>query len=261
MRARRVAIVVLVAAMSVGCVRIDSGHRGVLWKLIGGTDLEQSYGEGVHIVAPWNKMIPYDTRLQENLESLEILTSNGLSVGLDVSVRYRPDPAMLPALHQEIGPNYYQKIIKQAVRSQVRKVVGGYTPEEIYSTKRPEVADGAFQAVKDSVEEKQLLIDAILIRNIKLPAQLERAISDKLEEEQRAQKMQFVLKREEREAERKRIEAKGIADFQKIVSAGISENLLRWKGIEATAELATSENAKVVVIGSGKDGLPLILNQ
>jgi regulator of protease activity HflC (stomatin/prohibitin superfamily) len=141
----------------------------------------------------------------------------------------------------------------------VRKVVGQYTPEEVYSTKRDEVADEIFESVLGAMAEKQVILDAIFLRNVALPEKLRTAIEEKLQEEQRAEKMKFTLARERQEADRKRIEAQGIADFQKIVSQGISEELLKWKGIEATQELANSSNAKVVVIGSGESGLPLIL--
>ncbi len=260
MKIRGAAIALIVALVTTGCVRIDSGHRGVLFKWFGGTQ-DEVFGEGVHIVAPWNRMIPYDVRYQDRLESLDILTSNGLSVGMEVSVRFYPVAADLPKLHMEIGQTYYDKIVKPILRSQIRSVVGGYTPEEIYASKRPEVQKGIFEAVKSEIEKKPLLVEAVLIRSVKLPTQLEQAISDKLEEEQRSLKMHFVLERELQEAERKRIEAQGVADFQTIVSKGISHNLLRWKGIEATQALATSTNSKVVVIGAGADGLPLILGQ
>ena len=258
MTARGVVIALIAASVGLGCVRIDSGHRGVLFKWFGGTQ-DEVYGEGVEFVWPWNRLIPYDIRVQDRLEANSILTSNGLSVSMDVSVRFHPEETELATLHREIGAAYYEKIVKPIVRSEVRKIVGGYTPEEIYSSKRPEVEQKIYESVKAAIEKKPLIVEAVLIRNIGLPEQLKNAISDKLEEEQRSLKMQFVLARERQEAERKRIEAKGIADFQDIVSAGISQNLLRWKGIEATEALAQSDNAKVVVIGSGEGGLPLIL--
>lgn len=260
MRIRSVAIALIAALVATGCVRIDSGHRGVLFKWFGGTQ-DEVFGEGVHIIAPWNKLIPYDIRYQDRMESLDILTSNGLSVGMEVSVRFYPRSEDLPKLHMEIGRSYYDTIVKPILRSRLRSIVGGYTPEEIYASKRPEVQKGIFEAVKNEIEKKPLEVEAVMIRSVKLPTQLEKAISEKLEEEQRSLKMHFVLERERQEAERKRIEARGVADFQNIVAKGISENLLRWKGIEATQALAGSENAKVVVIGAGADGLPLILGQ
>ncbi len=256
--ASRLTIALIAILVGTGCVRIDAGHRGVLFKWFGGTQ-DEVFPEGVHIVAPWNRMMTYDVRMQDRIEKVEILTSNGLSVRMDVSVRFRLVAAQLPELQKTIGPAFFEKIVQPIVRSEVRKIVGGYTPEQIYASKRPEVESSIFLAVKNEIEKKPLEVDAVMIRGVELPVQLQKAISEKLEEEQRALKMRFVLLREEQEAERKRIEAKGIADFQKIVSAGISHNLLRWKGIEATQALAGSDNAKVVVIGGGEDGLPLIL--
>lgn len=259
MNARGVAIAIIAASVGVGCVRVDTGHRGVLFKWIGGTQTDQVYAEGVHLVAPWNRMYLYDVRVQDRLETVQILTSNGLSVGLEVSVRFSLRQSDLPQLQMDIGHGYYEKIVKPVLRSEIRKIVGNYTPEELYSTRRTEVEGSVFEEVKTQIEKRPIDVDAVLLRNVDLPPQLKEAIAEKLEEQQRALKMEFVLNRERQEAERKRIEAKGIADFQDIVSKGISENLLRWKGIEATEALSQSANAKVVVIGSGKDGLPLIL--
>ncbi|MEN8159773.1 MAG: prohibitin family protein [Myxococcota bacterium] len=244
---------------TLSCFRtIDSGRAGVLWTLMGGTQ-EEVYGEGVHIVAPWNRLTRYDIRTQDRKELLHILTNNGLSVNLEASVRYRPEPAELPRLHAEIGPSYYDVILAPVLRSESRKVGGRYSPEEIYASKRELVGQELLEEARSAIEGKHVLLEAILIRDVALPENIKKAISEKLEEEQRALKMEFTLNREKQEAERKRIEAGGIADFQKIVATGISEELLRWKGIEATEKLASSENAKVVVIGSGKDGMPLIL--
>ncbi len=244
---------------TLSCFRtIDSGRAGVLWTLIGGTQ-EEVYGEGVHIVAPWNRLTRYDVRTQDRKELLHILTNNGLSVSIEASVRYRPESSELPRLHAEIGPEYYDVILAPTLRSESRKVGGRYSPEEIYSSKREVVEQEILGEAIRAVKGKHVLLEAILIRDVDLPDNIKRAISEKLEEEQKALKMEFTLNRERQEAERKRIEAAGIADFQKIVATGISGELLRWKGIEATEKLASSENAKVVVIGSGKDGLPLIL--
>ncbi len=258
MKFRKATLLVLVALLSTGCVRISSGHQGVLFKLFGGTQSD-FYGEGIHRVWPWDTMYVYDVRVQDGPERLSILASNGLSVGLDVSIRFRPEAAELPALHQEIGPNYYTKIINPTIRSEVRKIVGQFTPEEIYSTKRQEVETSITDGIKGALQDEHVDVETILIRNVELPERLRIAISEKLEEEQRAEKMVFTLDRERQEAQRKAIEAVGIAEFQRIVSEGLTADLLRWKGIEATEDLSRSDNAKVVVIGSGTDGLPLIL--
>ncbi len=258
MKFQKATLLVLVAVVSTGCVRIGSGHQGVLFKLFGGTQ-QDFYGEGIHRVWPWDTMYIYDVRVQDGPERLSILASNGLSVGLDVSIRFRPKAAELATLHQVIGPNYYAKIIKPTIRSEVRKIVGQFTPEEIYSTKRQEVETSITEGIEQALADKHVDVETILIRNVELPEKLRTAIAEKLEEEQRAEKMVYTLDRERQEARRKAIEAKGIAEFQKIVSQGLTPDLLRWKGIEATESLSKSQNAKVVVIGSGPDGLPLIL--
>lgn len=237
---------------------IDSGYAGVKWSMFGGTQ-QRTYGEGVHLVPPWNRLVRYDVRTQDAKELLHVLSANGLSVSLETSIRYRPSIEELAALHSQIGPGYYEVILAPVVRSEARKVGGRYTPEEIYSSKREVVESEIMDEVRQTIDGKHIEIDAILIRDVDLPDNIKKAISEKLEEEQKALKMQFTLSRERQEAERKRIEAQGIADFQRIVAEGISEELLRWKGIEATENLAESNNSKVVVIGSGKEGLPIIL--
>lgn len=251
--------IMLLSLPFLSCFRtIDSGRAGVVWKLIGGTQPDV-LGEGLHVVAPWNRLTRYDARTQDHREELHILTLNGLSVALEASIRYRPVQEELPRLHAEIGPEYYDVILAPVLRSEARKVGGRYAAEEIYSTKREVVEREVLEEAKRAIEGKHVELEAILIRDVDLPENIKRAISEKLEEEQKALKMEFTLNRERQEAERKRIEAAGIADFQRIVATGISQELLRWKGIEATESLAQSPNAKVVVIGSGKDGLPLIL--
>lgn len=256
---RWVGIPIALLLVASGCIRtVDSGEAGVLWRMLGGTQPEV-YGEGVHLIAPWNRFTRYDVRTQDQKEILHVLTNNGLSVRLEASIRYRPVRTELPQLHAEIGPGYFDVIVAPVVRSEARKVGGRYAPEEIYSSKREVVEQEVLEEVRSAVSGKHVDLEAILIRDVDLPDNIKRAISEKLEEEQRALKMAFTLNRERQEAERKRIEAQGISDFQNIVAKGISPELLRWKGIEATEKLAESGNAKVVVIGAGADGLPLIL--
>ncbi|MGH7341406.1 MAG: prohibitin family protein [Candidatus Rokuibacteriota bacterium] len=251
-------ILAILALVSTGCYRIDSGHAGVLWTLWGGTQSEV-LREGVHVVPPWNRVTVYPVRTQDRKEDLHILTNNGLSVAMEGSIRFRPIMEELPRLHVEIGPTYYDTILAPVLRSEARKVGGRYSPEEIYSTKREVVEGEIFKETAKALVGKPLEVEAILVRDVDLPKTIKDAIMGKLEEEQKALKMEFTLNRERQEAERKRIEAKGISDFQNIVTQGITDQLLRWKGIEATEKLSLSPNAKVVVIGSGKDGMPIIL--
>jgi regulator of protease activity HflC (stomatin/prohibitin superfamily) len=264
-------VVVIALGYLSGCAKVDAGHGGVLWTAWSGTQ-EDTYTEGWYFVAPWNKMITYNVRLQDRAEDLHVLANNGLSIRLETSVRYRVTLKTLPVLHQKVGEDYYEVLIAPSVRSAARKVVGRYTPEQIYSTKREEVEHEALTAVVEnlqdaiakklegeSVEDDPIQIKAILVRNVDLPEKLKRAINDKLEEEQRSLKMKFTLSRERQEAERKEIEANGIAKRNRIITESITDRLLSYEGIQATERLAHSQNSKVVVIGSGKQGLPLIL--
>jgi len=258
-RRRLLGLLLVLASTSLGCVRIGPGQQGVLWSAFSGGTQEAAYLEGVHFMLPWNRMYIYNVQLQDQGETMDNLTIDGLTVSVDVSMRYRPQPAALARLHQDIGEQYYDKILRPILRNVTRDVVGQYRAEEIYSSKRNDVETGIRNGIREGVSGKYIDIDAVLLRGVKLPETLKSAIEIKLQSEQAALQMQYVLDRERQEAERKRIEAAGVRDFQKIESEGINDQLLRWKGIEATEGLAQSENAKVVVIGSGKDGLPLIL--
>ncbi len=252
-------IVILLFSKSI-FITIDPGERGVLFKRFGGgLDTEHVYGQGFHFIAPWNKMYVYNVREQFREETMDVLSSNGLTINVDVSVRYRPEPDKIGYLHDQIGPNYEEKIVRDLTRSSVRKIIGRYTPEELYATRREEVQDLIQRELDSLLARKYIVLEAALIRSVKLPPTIEEAIQSKLEQEQEALKYEFKLQREEKEAQRKRIEAEGIRKFQEIVSQGLSQDYLRWKGIEATTELANSPNTKVVIIGNSEDGLPLIL--
>jgi len=261
---RKNALLLCVAVLAVavcglgGCAKVDSGHGGVLWTAWGGTQ-EGSYAEGWYFVAPWNKMFTYNIRTQDKREDLHVLAKNGLSIKLESSVRFKAKADALFSLHTTIGPEYYEVILAPAIRSAAREVGGRYTPEEIYSTKRAAVEHDVFEATTAAIKDRPVVLEAILVRNVDLPDKLKRAINEKLEEEQRALKMKFTLDKELQEAERKRIEAEGVARRNRIITESISDPLLRYKGIEVTGDIAKSNNAKVIIIGSGKDGLPLIL--
>ncbi|MBN2495348.1 MAG: prohibitin family protein [Deltaproteobacteria bacterium] len=241
-----------------GCAKVESGQSGVLWTAWSGTQ-EDSYGEGWYFVAPWNKMYTYDVRTQDRNEDLHVLAKNGLSIKLETSVRYRALADDLYKLHTTLGPDYYDVLMAPSIRSVAREVGGQYAPEEIYSTKRLEVEQDIFKEVTARIKGRPVLLEAILVRNVDLPQKLKVAINEKLEEEQKALKMEFTLNKERQEAERKRIEAEGIARRNRIITESINDIWLRYMGIEATEKLAKSQNAKVVIVGSGKDGLPIIL--
>ena len=263
----KVAIIAVASLVLVGIftstifITIDPGHEGLLFKRFGGgIDPDaKPYDQGFHVVAPWNKVVVYDVRVQVAEEDMDVLSSNGLNVTVDVSIRYRPTPGKLGYIHNEIGMNYGNKVVIPEVRSATRKIIGRYTPEEFYSSKRETVQSEIESEVTAILEKKNIQLDVILLRSIILPQTIQDAIERKLKQEQESLEYVFRLEKEEKEAQRKAIEAEGIKKFQDIVSQGISDNYLRWKGIEATEALANSDNSKIVVIGSGKDGLPLIL--
>lgn len=258
--------IILVLSASVpflvgGCgTQVPSGHHAVKYlKFSGGTQMGKVYGEGFNWHLPWNSMYVYRTQTQESKETLNVLSSDGATIQLEVSVWYRPIYNKLDSLQITVGPSYLDVVVKPALRGIARGTVGMYKPEEIYSTKRQEIADTISAQMEREMRSRFVEVQSVIFRDVVLPKKITDAINEKLAADQEQQRMAFVLLKEKQEAERKRIEAQGISDFQKIVSSGLTADLLRWKGIEATEKLANSPNAKVVVIGSAKDGLPLIL--
>ena len=259
---RRALVLCLVAAPFMpgcACPTVASGNRGIVFKTFAGGTSREILGEGMHVMPIWNHVIAYDTRVHEMKEQLVVLSSNGLTLRVDASVRYRPKADELFELQTQIGPDYDQKVVAPVVRSEARKVFGRYQPEEIYSTRREEIEKQIYDEVTRALEGKHVVVEAVLVRDVDLPEAIKTAIADKLAEEQRAQKMRFTLDRERQEAQRKQIEAEGISKYQAIVRQGMTGEYLQFKGIEATAKLAESPNTKVVIVGAGKGGLPVIL--
>jgi regulator of protease activity HflC (stomatin/prohibitin superfamily) len=244
--------------VSTGCVSIGSGQRGVVWSPRGGTNL-LTLGEGIHARSPLEEVTLYDLRTQLRNEQLHVLAGNGLSMSLDTTVRFHLVAADVAPLHREIGPTYYDLILGPVLRSQSRRVVGRYLPEDIYSSKRELIEREIREAVQKAIEGKHIELEAILIRNVGLPPTIEAAINSKAQAEQEALKMQFILQRERMEADRKSVEAAGIARYQDIIAAKLPENYLRWKQIEALADLSKSQNAKVIVLGNPRDLAPVLL--
>lgn len=252
--------IALIIVVAVSTVTIDSGKAGVLYKTFGGgVDTEFYFDEGFHFVAPWNKVFIYEVRQQELFEKMSVLSLNGLEIKLDASIWYQPIGNELGMLHKTRGENYLERVIQPAIRSATRSVVGRYTPEQIYSSKRDAIQAEIYEEAKKILDNQHIQLNEVLVRDVTLPQTIKTAIENKLGQEQESLEYVFRLEKATKEAERQRIEAKGKSDANRILSESLNDKILRDKGIEATLQLAKSPNSKVIVVGSGKDGLPLIL--
>ena len=236
---------------------IPAGHTGVIDFL--GNVSDVTLKPGVNLVNPMAKVEKLSIKTQELKEVMSVPSKEGLSVDLEISLLFKLDSDMANEIYKTVGANYADIILKPQFRSVVRGVTARYEAKALYTASRERLAGEILDELEKLVGPRGITVEQAPLRQIRLPARLTQSIEEKLQAEQEAQRMAFILQKEEQEANRKRIEAKGIADFQDIVSIGISDQLLKWKGIEATEKLANSPNTKVIVIGSGKDGLPLIL--
>jgi regulator of protease activity HflC (stomatin/prohibitin superfamily) len=254
-------VVFLIILIAKSAITIPAGHAGVLYKTFSGgvvTD-EPPLGEGFHVVAPWNKVFVYEIRQQELFETMRLLSSNGLEIKLDATAWYQPVFSDLGKLHQEKSEEYVDRIIKPAMRSATRSVVGRYTPEQLYSSKRDAIQEEIFEETKTILDKQYIQLNEVLVRDVTLPTTIKEAIERKLRQEQESLEYEFRLTKAQKEAEKVRIEAQGKADANRILSASLTDKILQDKGIDATLKLAESPNSKTVVIGSGKSGLPIIL--
>ncbi len=248
---------IIVALPSRILYAIKSGERGVRWSMFGGgTVMDYDYEEGLRVISPWDRLYIYDVRVQEVRGKVVVLSSNGLPISVSYSVRFRPDLQKLPYLHKTYGPGYIETLVRPEIVSALREVIGNYRPETIYSRSELGLIDETFQSLAAQLTNRYVVIQTVIIEELRLTPELEGAINQKLVDEQAALAYEFRLSRERSEAQRKAIEAGGIREFER--SSGIS--ILRWRGIEATEALAKSPNAKIVVIGPGGDQLPVILN-
>jgi len=239
---------------------IEAGQRAVVFKKFGsGLEKDNIIQPGFHTKAPWNEVYVYDVQENTSDENMDILDKSGLSIHVDVSVRYKMIEDKIGYIHETFGVNYVQKLIIPEVRSAVRQVMGRYTAEEIYSTKRAEVESTIKAESEKVLQANNVTMVTLLIRSIVLPDQIKGAIENKLQQEQEALAYQFRLDKEKSEAERKRIAAEGESRANNIINNSLTDKLLKMRGIEATLELSKSPNSKIIVVGSGKEGLSLIL--
>lgn len=255
-------IFILFILISRSSQMVDAGHSRVIYHTLGnGVDPQAPVLEqGFRVIAPWNSTIDYEIRKQEVSTKMTVLSSNLLDIVLDVTIFFRPDDSSLGDLELKWGRGYADKMIMPSMRSVTREVIAKYLPEEINTSKRELIQEEIEEQMRQKMQDNHVILEDVLIRNIELPAKLRASIEKKLQMEQESEEYEFRIEKETQEAERKRIEAEGIQQFQKIVTQSITPALLRWKGVEATEALSNSTNSKIIIIGGGEDGLPIMLN-
>src|SRR5580693_5239296 len=237
--------------------RVDSGAVGVL--TLFGRVTGESLPEGIHLINPLKAVQKLSIQTQSVKESANVPSNEGLILALDTSLLFRLDKTMAAEVYQTVGADYGDKIVEPTLRAAIRASTSAHTANALYTNARELVQQQIQDELSKELAPRGVIVENVLLRDVQLPAMLKGSIEAKQQAEQDALRMSFILQKEKQEAERKRIEAQGIADFQKIVAQGISPQLLEWKGIEATEKLATSSNAKIVIVGNPKNGLPLVL--
>jgi prohibitin 1 len=240
--------------------KVGTGHVGVL-TLFGKVQTGGTLGEGIHLINPLKTNNELSIQTQTLKESASVPSSEGLMMSLDTSLIYHLNPDHAAEVFQKIGADYENVVVEPTLRSAIREATASHTANALYTGEREMVAKQIYDQVSAQLNQRGLTVENVLLRDIQLPATLKAAIEAKQQAEQESLAMNFRLQKETQEAQRKRIEAAGVRDFQQIVAQGITPSLLEWKGIEATENLAKSANSKVVVIGNSKNGLPLILGQ
>ena len=253
-------IIAVIILFSKSTVTIGPCEGGVVFERFGdGINTDKTYGEGFQIVAPWNEMIVRKVRQQSVSDEMNVLSVNGLEVKVNGTIWYEPEFSNLGLLIKTKGEDYERELLDPAINAAARSVVGRYTPEQLYSSKRDVIEQEILDEVQILLKDQYLLVKRVLVEDVKLPPTIRTAIETKLKQEQESLEYEFRLAKAKKEAERQKIDAEGKATANRILSASLTDKILQEKGIEATLELAKSNNSKVVVIGSGKDGMPIIL--
>ena len=240
-------------------ITIHTGEGGVLFKRWGGTVIDKIYSEGIHTIFPWNIITKYNLRVQEKRHEFTVLSKQGLHITIKISIRYRPQADMIAVLHQKIGVDYLTYIIIPEVESVIRRYFGNFTDDQIYTSKGAileKIRDDATKQLRD----KYIILDDLLIRHIDFPQSVKNAIEHKITQYHKYKAYEYKIERAKLEADRKVIEANGMAKYKDIISKSITKDYLTWEGIQATIKLSESPNSKIVIIGSGNNGLPIILN-
>ncbi|KGL61034.1 Regulator of protease activity HflC, stomatin/prohibitin superfamily [Polaribacter sp. Hel1_33_78] len=255
-----VIIVAVIILFSKSTITIGPGEGGVIFESLGsGINTERTYGEGFHIVAPWNRMIVRKVRQQSISDEMNVLSVNGLEVKVNGTIWYEPEFKNLGLLIKTKGEDYERELLDPAINAAARSVVGRYTPEQLYSSKRDVIEQEILDEIQIVLKNQYLLVTRVLVEDVKLPTTIRTAIETKLKQEQESLEYEFRIAKAEKEAKRQEIDAEGKAIANKILSASLTDKILQEKGIEATLELSKSPNSKVIIIGSGKSGMPIIL--
>ncbi|GEL09508.1 SPFH domain, Band 7 family protein [Flavobacterium glycines] len=263
-------LLIALGALSSAFKQIDAGKVGV--KSLYGNVEPGVLESGLHLINPLLDVTEFDVQTQnytmsanhsegavEGDDAIRVLSNDGLEVVIDLTVLYRVSPQDAPNIFKQIGVNYTDKIVRPVTRTRIRDNAVYYDAVALYSTKRNEFQDRIFKSIETDFKTRGLVLEQLLIRNINLPASVKKTIESKINVEQDAQKMQFVLQKEKQEAERKRVEAQGIADYQRIISTGLSDKQLQYESIKAQKELAASRNTKIIFM-NGKGNAPVILS-
>jgi regulator of protease activity HflC (stomatin/prohibitin superfamily) len=253
-------VVAVIILFSKSTITIGPGEGGVIFESLGsGINTDKTYGEGFHIVAPWNRMIVRKVRQQSISDEMNVLSVNGLEVKVNGTIWYEPEFSNLGLLIKTKGQEYERELLDPAINAAARSVVGRYTPEQLYSSKRDVIEQEILEEIKIVLKDQYLLVTRVLVEDVKLPTTIRTAIETKLKQEQESLEYEFRIAKAQKEAQRQEIEAEGKAVANKILSASLTDKILQEKGIQATIELSKSPNSKVIVIGSGKSGMPIIL--
>jgi len=250
-------IVIVGVLVLLNCTtRVETGHVGVLTLFSRVTG--ETLPEGLHLINPLKSVHELSVQTQALKETANVPSTEGLMLTLDTTLQFRLDAAKAADVFQKIGRDYVEKVVEPNLRSSIREATASHSANALYTGQREEVANQIREQLTAALSPRGIYVEGILLRDIQLPAMLKSSIEAKQQAEQDALRMSFILQKEKQEAERKRIEAQGISDFQRIVAQGISAQLLEWKGIEATEKLAASTNTKIVIVGNTKNGLPLV---
>lgn len=241
-------------------VTIHAGERGVLWSRWTGTELDAVYQEGTQFVWPWDKIIVYDVRFKTVPQTLTLLSNDGLPIKVSMMVRYRPADRLLARLHDEIGPDFANVVVLPEVDTALREVVADYPVEELYESKFADIRDQMLEQAKRETGKRYIFLDDVMFTDIELPPTVSQAIQDKVKAQQDYEAMKYVNETAQLEAERKIIEAKGIEEQQRHINNTLTDKILQYDSIKALKDLAASPNSKIVVMGGGRNGTPIILS-